>query len=67
MKFDFQGGTINDHIHDIVERFIVYLGTVVDDKLHWNRNTETIYSKASQRLYFLRKLKKLVFTVLSCG
>ncbi len=64
MIFDFRRGaethdplTINNCIVERVNEY-KYLGTVVDDQLNWNRNTETIYSKANQRLYFLRKLKK---------
>ena len=34
-----------------------YLGTVIDSKLNFHRNSELISGKANQRLYFLRKLK----------
>lgn len=34
-----------------------YLGTIIDSKLSWNLNTEAIYKKAQQRLYFLRRLR----------
>lgn len=34
-----------------------YLGTVIDNKLNWNSNTEQVYKKCLQRLYFLRKLR----------
>ena len=33
-----------------------YLGTIFDDKLRWDANTEAIAKKGQQRLYFLRKL-----------
>lgn len=35
-----------------------YLGTVIDDKLEWTPNIETCCKKASQRLFFLRKLRQ---------
>jgi hypothetical protein len=35
-----------------------YLGTIVDDELKWNENTIALSKKASQRLFFLRKLKE---------
>ena len=35
-----------------------YLGVVIDEKLNWNRNSQVVASKASQRLYFLRKLRE---------
>ena len=35
-----------------------YLGTVIDDKLTWSCNTDTIYKKGMQRLYFMRKLRQ---------
>ena len=34
-----------------------YLGTIIDDKLSWSLNTDNIYAKCQQRLYFLRLLK----------
>ena len=33
-----------------------YLGTIFDDKLKWDDNTEEIVKKGLQRLYLLRKL-----------
>ena len=33
-----------------------YLGTIFDDKLKWDDNTEVIVKKGQQRLYLLRKL-----------
>ena len=41
---------------DIVHSY-KYLGTIIDDKLSWLENTDNIYSKCQQRLYFLRVLK----------
>ena len=35
-----------------------YLGTVIDDKLEWTPNIDTCCKKASQRLFFLRKLRQ---------
>ena len=40
----------------IVKRYIC-LSTVIDDRLEWTVNMETCYKKASQRMYFLRRLK----------
>ena len=64
MIFDFRRGaethcplTINDCNVERVNEY-KYLGTIVDDQLNWNRNTEKTFRKANQRLYFLRKLKK---------
>ena len=33
-----------------------YLGTIIDNKLTWNDNTEAIVKKCQQRMFFLRKL-----------
>lgn len=41
---------------DIVEEY-KYLGTIIDNKLTWKANTLARYTKAQQRLYFLRKLR----------
>jgi hypothetical protein len=35
-----------------------YLGTVIDDKPEWTPNIEACCKKASQRLFFLRKLRQ---------
>lgn len=35
-----------------------YSGTILDDKLTFDANTDSICEKASQRLFFLRKLKE---------
>jgi len=34
------------------------LGTIIDNKLQWNRNTDTIYKKGLQRLYFMQRLRQ---------
>ena len=35
-----------------------YLGTIIDNKLTWTYNTDTIYKKGLQRLYFMHKLRQ---------
>ena len=35
-----------------------YLGIIINDKLNWNKHTQGVYSKSTQRLHFLRKLNK---------
>ena len=35
-----------------------YLGTYIDSKLAWKENTQAIYKKGQQRLYFLRRLRQ---------
>ena len=35
-----------------------YLGTVIHNKLKWNKNSQILCGKANQRLHFLRKLKE---------
>ena len=47
--------TIHDQEVEIVTKY-KYLGTVFDNKLRWDDNTEVIIKKCQQRLYFLRKL-----------
>ena len=34
-----------------------YLGVIIDNRLKWEDNTTSIYTKGQQRLYFLRKLR----------
>ena len=34
-----------------------YLGVVIDNRLDWKSNTETVYKKGMSRLYFLRNLR----------
>ena len=41
---------------EIVKQY-KYLGTIMDEKLHWGPNTEFIFKKCQQRLYFMRKLR----------
>ena len=36
-----------------------YLGTTIDHKLSFKTNVENIHSKCQQRLFFLRKMRKL--------
>jgi hypothetical protein len=45
----------NDEV-EIVSEY-KYLGTIIDNKLDWNKNTQKMCAKANQRLYFLRKLR----------
>ena len=40
---------------EIVSKY-KYLGTIFDDKLKWDDNTEEIVKKGQQQLYLLRKL-----------
>ena len=64
MIFDFRtkGGTyqqtvINGDPIEVVNEY-KYLGTVIDRKLTWDSNTDSIYKKGMQRLYFLRRLRQ---------
>ena len=47
---------INGSVVDIGHSY-KYLGTIIDDKLSWSENTNNIFSKCMQRLYFLRLLR----------
>jgi hypothetical protein len=47
---------VKDTAVDIVSEY-KYLGTIVDNKLKWSENTNSVYKKGQQRLYFLRKLR----------
>ena len=65
MIIDFRRNPSEDHssisIHgETIERVheYKYLGTIIDDKLKWNKNTHFICTKANQRMFFLRKMKK---------
>ena len=49
--------SINGEIIERVSNF-KFLGTVISDDLRWETNTDKVVSKAHQRLYFLRLLKK---------
>ena len=62
MVFDFrthkdvlEATLIHDQEVEVVSQY-KYLGTVMDDKLRWDANTEAIAKKGQQRLYFLQKL-----------
>ena len=46
---------IHNNEVEIVSKYR-YLGTIFDDKLKWDDNTEEIVKKGQQRLYLLRKL-----------
>ena len=46
---------IHNNEVEIVSKY-KYLGTIFDDKLKWDDNTEEILKKGQQRLYLLRKL-----------
>ena len=53
-----------DHENVIIHNQVIeqvdsykYLGTVIDDKLSWRANVQSVYKKANKRLFFLRKLK----------
>ena len=47
---------INGSVVDIGHSY-KHLGTIIDDKLSWSENTNNIFSKCMQRLYFLRLLR----------
>ena len=48
---------INGRPVEQVSRF-KFLGTIISDSLKWDDHCSSILSKAQQRMYFLRKLKK---------
>ena len=47
---------INDSVVETVSEY-KYLGTIFDNKLTFDANTDRICKKANQRLFFLRKLR----------
>ena len=47
---------IGEEAVEIVNNY-KYLGIIIDNKLKWDHNTDLLYQKGQQRLYFLRKLK----------
>ena len=49
--------TINGKVVEQVSTF-KFLGTIISDNLKWDDHCTSILSKAQQRMYFLRKLKK---------
>ena len=56
-NFDpFEPISISNENVEVVESF-KYLGTILDTKLSFDKNTDAIYNKCQQRLYLLRKLK----------
>lgn len=50
--------SVNNQVIERVESF-KYLGTIIDQRLTFHLNSETIFSKCQQRLFFLRKLCRL--------
>jgi hypothetical protein len=48
---------VNGQAIETVECF-KFLGTIISEDLSWTSNTDSIISRAQQRLYFLRQLKK---------
>ncbi len=52
-----QGVAINGDCIEIVNEY-KYLGTVIDEKLSWDKNTGVIYRRGLQRLYFMWKLRQ---------
>jgi hypothetical protein len=49
--------TINNENVEIVKCY-KYLGSIVDENLKWSENVHLVSSKASKRLWFLRKLRQ---------
>ena len=47
---------VNNEPVEVVSNF-KYLGTLIDNKLSFNNNSDLIYKKSQQRLYLLRKLR----------
>lgn len=50
--------SVNNQLVERVESHR-YLGTIIDHRLTFQSNSETIFSKCQQRLFFLRKLRRL--------
>ena len=48
--------SILGHNVDIVEHY-KYMGTYINNKLDWPKNTEVLYKKGQSCLYFLRRLR----------
>ena len=62
--FDFRRGShahnplmVNGEVVERVESY-KYLGTYIDNRLSWSAHAKAVKKKASQRLYFLRKLNE---------
>ena len=49
---------INNELVDKVTEY-KYLGTIIDHRLTFNKNVDSVYKKAKSRLYFVRQLCKL--------
>ena len=49
---------IEDQDIEIVKEY-KYLGTIIDDRLTWSSNTDFLYKKGQQRLFFLRRLRQI--------
>lgn len=47
---------INGQAVEVVQQY-KYLGTIIDDKLTFEPNTDAVCAKAHQRMYFYRKLR----------
>ena len=56
-QIDLKRTTIKEQEVDVVESY-KYLGCVIDNKLKFNVNVETICKRGQQRLYCLRRLSK---------
>ena len=52
---------IHNNEVEIVSKY-KYLGTIFDDKLKWDDNTEEIVKKGQQRLYLLQKVNYFSLT-----
>ena len=50
---------VHDQEVEIVSKY-TYLGSIFDNKLKWDHNTDAILKKGQQRLYFLRKLRSFM-------
>ena len=65
-EFDVSASMIHNEPVDIVESF-KYLGTIFDNKLKWDVNTEDIVKRGQQRMHLLRKLNSFsVSSVILC-
>jgi hypothetical protein len=62
-EFDVSASMIHNEPVDIVES----LGTIFDNKLKWDVNTEDIVKRGQQRMHLLRKLNSFsVSSVILC-
>ena len=53
--------TLNNEVVERVDNY-KYLGTIIDNGLNFNKNTDSIYKKCHQRTYLLRRLRNLDVT-----